>query len=323
MVSVILLILKILGLILLGILGLVLLLILTVLLVPIRFEVRGSLQESKPEGRAVVSWLAHILSACAVYDGDLNVSIRIFGFRLGQHDEDTAEKKRKRNGRKKKKRPEKKQKPAKKESRQNPEMQQEKVEAIEEAEAIGEAEAIEEAEVIEEAEAIREAEEMKAAEDAEEAKTLFPFWRICDKLKSGFQRICVKLRALWQRLMGLKEKKEQVQAFFQDEANRATIKLAKRQVFKLVKHVLPRKMKGRIRFGFEDPYTTGQILTYVSPFYGWYAGKVELIPVFEEAVLEGNLQLKGRVRIGTVLTIAGRMLLDKNFRKLLKKFRAA
>jgi len=64
-------------------------------------------------------------------------------------------------------------------------------------------------------------------------------------------------------------------------------------------------------------------LTYISPFYGLYADKLELIPVFEESVLEGQLQVKGRIRIGTVLMIAGRMLLDKNFRKLLRMWMKA
>ena len=85
--------------------------------------------------------------------------------------------------------------------------------------------------------------------------------------------------------------------------------------------MLPRRVKGKLRFGFDDPYTTGQVLMYLAPFYGLYARKLELIPVFEEPVLDGELYLKGKVRIGTVLVLAARMMLDRNFRSLLKKWR--
>ena len=58
-------------------------------------------------------------------------------------------------------------------------------------------------------------------------------------------------------------------AIFSDEANQRTFRLLKRQVWALCRHVLPGKAAGRVRFGFEDPYITGQVLTYISPFYGF------------------------------------------------------
>lgn len=328
MVSVILLLLKIFGLILLGILCLVLLVILTVLLVPIRFEARGSLYEKKPEGRVSVSWLLHILSVSAVYDGSLDTSVRVFGFRLGAHEgnRDGTAKKEKRKKKRRSKRG-----AGEAEEKESPETKKDAAEKAELAGQMISAEKKEPAETSEKTAAAEHAEtEKKMAADHEDSalkggRRGFTgiFRRICGRIKSGIRRIRKRLQAIWQKLLDLKEKKERLQAFLENEENRATIKLAKRQAFRLVKHILPRKLEGRVRFGFEDPYTTGQVLTYISPFYGWYAGKVEVIPVFEEAALEGNLRLKGRIRIGTVLVIAGRMLLDKNFRKLLKRFRAA
>jgi hypothetical protein len=96
----------------------------------------------------------------------------------------------------------------------------------------------------------------------------------------------------------------------------------KRQGFRLVRHVFPRRLHGEIRFGFDDPYTTGQILTWISPFYGLYAGKINLIPVFEEKTLDGKISLKGRIRLGTILVLIVRVLLNKNFRRLFREFRS-
>lgn len=83
--------------------------------------------------------------------------------------------------------------------------------------------------------------------------------------------------------------------------------------------MLPRKISGRVRFGFDDPATTGQILTYISPFYGLYAKTLKLEPIFEEKVLDGELHVKGHIRAATLLWIVIRVVLNKNFRVLLKK----
>ena len=111
-----------------------------------------------------------------------------------------------------------------------------------------------------------------------------------------------------------------VRAFLADAENQNTLKLLLGQVFKLIKHILPREIRGRVRFGFEDPYTTGQVLTYISPFYGLYANTVEIEPVFDEKVMEGELHLKGHIRLGALLWIVVRVFLNKNFRKLLKSW---
>lgn len=143
-------------------------------------------------------------------------------------------------------------------------------------------------------------------------RRVFPFRQICDKLKQRF-------RAVRDKLLALKEKKDRIQAMIRDESNRRSIRLTLRQTKKLLRHMAPRKMEGHVKFGFEDPYTTGQVLVYVSPFYGLYADKVELIPVFGEKVLEGEGKMRGRVGLGVTLVVLGRLLLDKNIRMLLKK----
>lgn len=140
----------------------------------------------------------------------------------------------------------------------------------------------------------------------------FSFRKIYDRLKEKLHRII-------RRLMELKEKKNRWIAFVQDPVNQRTCRLLKRQLWKLVRHILPQRISGRVRFGFDDPAKTGQILAAISPFYAWYARRVEVIPVFEESVLEEQLRLRGRIRIGTVLGLAAVTLFDKNFRALLRK----
>lgn len=115
------------------------------------------------------------------------------------------------------------------------------------------------------------------------------------------------------------EKITMVRDFLTDKKNQETIRLILRQVLKAVKHILPRKISGQVKFGFSDPAKTGQILTYISPFYGMYAKTFKIEPSFEEEVMEGEVRIKGHIRLAVLLWIVIRIILNKNFRTLIKR----
>ena len=292
-------ILKWLGILLLVLLGLVLTVLLAVLFVPIRYEAEGSFRgELLAKGQ--ISWLWRLFSIQAVYDGDTEVSLRIFGVKLGRKKE-TAE------------RTEKTETPDSvvtgSEKRPEEEM------PVYESRPKAEAPASEKHQGTEEG--IKEKEPAAGTKNAKNGqKKKRVRQSLFQKIKVTFQRICGKLKTAeerWQKLMEFLEKEE----------NKNTFRLLKRQVIRFFKHVLPGKVSGTVRFGFEDPYTTGRILTYISPFYGWYGRTIQVIPAFDEQVLDGELSLKGRIRIATLLFIGFQVWRDKNFRTLLKRWQAA
>lgn len=292
-------ILKWLGILLLVLLGLVLTVLLAVLFVPIRYEAEGSFRgELLAKGQ--ISWLWRLFSIQAVYDGDTEVSLRIFGVKPGRKKE-TAERTEKTET------PD----PVVAGSGKRPEEEVPLYESRPKAEAP----ASEKHQGTEEG--IKEkvpAAGTKNAKNGQKKKRVRQ--SLFQKIKVTFQRICGKLKTAeerWQKLMEFLEKEE----------NKNTFRLLKRQVIRFFKHVLPGKVSGTVRFGFEDPYTTGRILTYISPFYGWYGRTIQVIPVFDEQVLDGELSLKGRIRIATLLFIGFQVWRDKNFRTLLKRWQAA
>ena len=292
-------ILKWLGILLLVLLGLVLTVLLAVLFVPVRYEAEGSFRgELLAKGQ--ISWLWRLFSIQAVYDGDTEVSLRIFGVKPGRKKE-TAERTEKTET------PD----PVVTGSGKRPE---EEV-PVYESRPKAEVPASEKYQGTEEG--IKEkvpAAGTKNAKNGQKKKRVRQ--SLFQKIKVTFQRICGKLKTAeerWQKLMEFLEKEE----------NKNTFRLLKRQVIRFFKHVLPGKVSGTVRFGFEDPYTTGRILTYISPFYGWYGRTIQVIPVFDEQVLDGELSLKGRIRIATLLFIGFQVWRDKNFRTLLKRWQAA
>ena len=113
--------------------------------------------------------------------------------------------------------------------------------------------------------------------------------KIFQKIKRTICNLCDKIK-----LLG--DKKDRVLEFLQDELHQSAWKNAKREAVRLLKYLRPKKIKGRVHFGFSDPYLTGKTLAILSMWYPFYANTVSLEPDFEEAVLEGELSIKGCVR---------------------------
>lgn len=283
MLATILLVLKIIGFVLLGIIGLFLVLLLAVLFVPVRYRIKGSYY-GELKGKAAVSWLIHIISISVTYDGEADMAVRIFGIRVG-----------KRTGKE-----ERSKEPEKDPVTKEPEMKDPIPEDPIPEDPIPENPIPEDP--IDLHEPPRETASAKKRK-TKKATNPFSFRKVCDKLKAWI------------------EKKDEILSAVQDERNKKTWRLLVRQFKRLIRHLLPTRAVGKIRFGFDDPYTTGQVLQYLSPFYGKWSKRFLIIPVFDTAVLEGEVDLKGRIRLGTILGIGIRVLLDKNVRRLIKKAR--
>ena len=144
--------------------------------------------------------------------------------------------------------------------------------------------------------------------------------RLAGKVKRFFRRLALAFRNICDALKNADNLRESAASFMRDEENQKTYRLIKKQLKKVLRHVLPVKLKGTVTFGFEEPYITGQILTWAALLYPLYHDKLIIRPVFDRQVLEGEVSLKGRIRTGTLLMAGIRVLLNKNFRKQLKRF---
>ncbi len=148
--------------------------------------------------------------------------------------------------------------------------------------------------------------------------------RLWDKLCALYQKLLAWIRGLGHKVGTVREKVGQVlekgeklQAFLQDPANHRSAKLILRQIKKILRHLLPRKGKAQIVFGLEDPYQMGQILSAAAFLYPFTHDILTLSPVFDEKCLEGEISIKGYIRIGTMLGYVLRLLFDQNIRQQL------
>ena len=329
MLQILFLIIKIIGIILAALLGLALLILLLVLFVPVRYRAYGirSSRECRAEGR--VSWLLRLLSIpFSFQDGELEIRVKLLGFTILdplKEEEAFREPVQRKTE----------QSAGKKEETSGEDSEREEVPAEEnagEADASGSFEASQADEAETSAQPASEGDAEAAAELENEAsegrffgflRDLRRFFRAVIRffmkiprklknLKCTFQRFCDKIKRMVKRYREMK-------AFALDERTKAAVSLVWKQAGILLGQALPRKIRGRLHFGTEDPALTGQILGAIGIFYPLFMDNVKVEPDFEKPALEGELSLKGRLRIVTVLRIAWRLYRDKNVRYVYRR----
>lgn len=127
---------------------------------------------------------------------------------------------------------------------------------------------------------------------------------------------------------GIKDFREKIKwtiEFIKDECTKEAITFIKGQAFRLLKHIRPRKIKGYIHFGFEDPSYTGQTLGILSIFYGRFQKrfykKFKICPDFENKIIEGKAYISGRVQVYVLLLIAFKLYKNKNLKIVMERRR--
>ena len=132
---------------------------------------------------------------------------------------------------------------------------------------------------------------------------------IKSKFKKLLKAIVDKKRSAWQKINDLK-------VIINDEENKELVRLIKKELKELIREITPVKYDVNVRYGCEEPYMTGRILGVIAVIYGITGVQFNITPEFEQKVLEGDIYMKGRVRIYRLLLIALRIYKNNRFRKL-------
>ena len=344
MLHILLFILKIIGILLLSILGLILLILALVLLVPVRY--RAGLQmrtiaDYSADGK--VSWLLGLICLTGGYDGEqVKLDIRIFGHSL-LHKKPKKQKKRRK---KPPKRPTEEQPAARKIQAEKEEIEPENTECAPIVEQDwpeqDEKTSVQEISVAEDGGTDADEAEISDIEDGgtdadevEQTSGTHEKNHIWQKLRNRFRRLSrlpsqIRQKAssighTWQNLSKRKEHLQSTVEKYHSFWNRTCTQAAKDHILKevkyLLRHILPRKLEGILTFGFEDPATTGQVLGILCVLAVFTGNHLEVNGNFEGKMLEGDVSIKGHVRLCHMAKSAISLLIDKNIRKTIKEFR--
>lgn len=325
--TVLLTILKVIGWILLGILGLILLTVLTVLLVPIRYRADGVWKEEKYI-RGRVTWLLHLLSIRVTYEKELLLEVRVAGFLIYPKKERSGKRKKAASG-------------ADAEEgvgdadadtnvldADGAKMPSADVKTLgESAPAAGTTDEPQTQTVAEASEpqsadpneaSASEADAQATDSDAAPEHSAGSFF---EKLSGKLSQVTDRLRGMQQKTDQLKQQTAYYKRIWDQPQTRQAIRVGFYELGEIIRHVLPRKLEVFGIVGTGDPASTGQIMAIQGMLYPWHKGNIRLEPDFEEKHIEGELHLKGRIRLGTLGICGLRILLNKNVRRLIRILR--
>ena len=159
----------------------------------------------------------------------------------------------------------------------------------------------------------------KKAKKQKSKKTKKKF-NIFAKIEEIKEKIEAKWTAFKETFLSLNNKKEAVLKFINAEGTADGIFYLLTQSKILVKMILPKKIKGWLRFGTGDVYTEGQYLTYLCFVYPLYAGKFDILPEWDEEVIEVDASFSGKIRMFAMLLIGLKLLFSKKVKALLRNF---
>lgn len=299
-----------------SVLGLLLLIIGVVLFVPIRYKVIGS-KNTELYVNANVSWLCRIVYfKCEVKENKPVYSLRIFGYLVlsdkpKKNRNKKVRKKKLQHGRSNTARPvgDKEDKSEKKNG-----------ERLKVAKTnVGQAEKTKKETVS----VHKDMSEETSYESKEKTKVVSGVKKkgLFGTLRSKIEGIKQKIRDILTLLKGIFRKAGLVKGFLMKKENRPGFAKIIRAVKRLFKYIHPKKLNLKVHFGTGDPCSTGQALGAICLIYPQILNTVQVIPHFEEKILDADLYAKGRIRIFTLLVIAIQLVIDKEFRYVVKEFK--
>ena len=283
-------ILKILGIILLCILGLLVLLIMLLLFAPVSYRIRGETRQGQTTLKVHGAWcLMALRFSFLMEQGKQLAVLKIFGIKAWKYPSDEKSKQKvekKKSGEKSHKEPE-------KDLEQNPPA------------------------------VVQEEQTEKQHEQKRQKKThKKKFVSVFGKISRTIRSIVEKIKAIPQKAKNIGSKIKKVNQWIQDEQNRSAVRFALGKVIGLLKKYGPKHMKADVTYGMEDPAATGQVLAVLSVLPFLYYDKVSIMPDFEAErfYIEGSWDIKGRIQVIHLLKAAIQIWRNPDVKHFIKQF---
>lgn len=112
-----------------------------------------------------------------------------------------------------------------------------------------------------------------------------------------------KLNELNKKKLRVQRKLERIKRFWNLDCTAKTRAYLKKYTGSVLRHIRPRKVKGWVHYGFDDPCKTGQVTGYLSLMPFAYQKDLSLEPDFYNKVIEGHVYMRGHIQLGYLLRI--------------------
>lgn len=337
---IVLLILKIIGIVLLCLIGLVLLVLAALLFAAFHYEISAEGDKDGPSAHADVRvrWLLRIVSLRLEYNlpNQTEYVLRVFGIPVKKSAEKTEEKK---DGTSDGESGEKKDEGAdgkaegdadsktedKTDGKDKKEAKAESVSADPSVSVEAKEETAEEGKAEGEKSEEEKSEEEKSEgeqlpEEPSEAPEGEKKGKIRQKIDALKEKASSLLDSLEAMLVLFGKKKGLLEKYLTKKSTQKALRTAWKNVWWILRHICPKKYHGDVEFGMDDPALTGDICAAIAPWYPIVSDYLKLTPNFDPALCaQGDIYLKGRIRLWGILIRAWRVYRDKNIRKVIRE----
>ena len=285
-------ILKVIGIILLVLLLLVLFILAIVLFVPIRYQGKGLIDETRKEAQVKVTWLLHALSVRVEYKhpDKPSILIKLLGINIEKF----------------KRKPKPPKPPKEKKEKVHPSINLALLNYDEPTPP----------KVVKPKEPPLNEEHKQIVEDYIDEKA-----KPKESLQEKINKIVNKITSVYNKVKDILANIQYYLDLLQEEGTKAIIGTALDALLKILKKIRPKKLIINAEVGFDSPDTTGKLYGLywtVKPALG---EDVNITPNFEEAIIEGDFYFKGKITIITILINGLRIVLNKNFKPFLNKIK--
>jgi len=298
------------GKILLWILLIILIFLLLLLFWPVGYKVSAAKEGEKITLRVRVSWLFGFFRLLYLYPEQTNPSLKLLFFTLG---------KRKNKSPKVRKKRKQKHKTVRVEPAQTERIEETKQQSLPESE-----EQILQTDDIEDNGFDLDSEDIPP--NAKEPSFINKIQSIVDKVKSILKKVKAFFTNTKDKISGMLQKADHIKdqiLFYKEllekEETKGLLAHVWKRMLKILKRIMPKKIKGWIQFGTGEPDTTGYIMAVYGAIMPILPKRCDLqiSADFEEKVLEGKVEIKGRIALIVLVIQAIAILLDKRLYRLL------
>lgn len=158
-----------------------------------------------------------------------------------------------------------------------------------------------------------------SAENETKKKFSFTFLHPTEIFDIIFNKILDVVDGIRRSVSGIIKNIDKICKLITDPENQQFVMFALGEVKKVLKSILPKKHSIYLKLGLADPSLTGEILGAYSVIKNAFGLNFVLEPDFNQEVIEAKINLKGSIRIITLLIVAIRIYFNKTFRKLIRR----
>lgn len=135
------------------------------------------------------------------------------------------------------------------------------------------------------------------------------------QLPSMLSKIPLTIRRIYDKIDWYRQ-------FFEYPRTKEAVSLILDRSKKLMHHIFPKKIKGKVTFGSEDPSITGTALAVLGMTMPFHKNRVEIVPVFDnQNILEGNIKIKGRIYGFVPVKMLAELYFNKNIKYIISRWK--